>query len=114
MARNKTRPNNQQKQADWHRADIKAALEKAGWSQRQLSIANGMNPTAISHVFRIPWPRAQAIIADAIGVDPWIIWPSRYDNQNRPIKRSPVRRPDGVHYTPPVWGTRNSPVSNDT
>ncbi|CCK09528.1 Ner-like regulatory protein [Cronobacter sakazakii 696] len=25
-----------------------------------------------------PWPRGEKIIAEALGTEPWIIWPSRY------------------------------------
>ena len=32
----------QKNTADWHRADVVAALKKAGWSVRALSIASGL------------------------------------------------------------------------
>lgn len=67
---------------DWHRADIKAALEKAGWSLRKLSKAHGYAaPTTLTIPLARPWPKGERIIADAIGIDPAKIWPSRYPNK---------------------------------
>ncbi|WP_231748950.1 MULTISPECIES: helix-turn-helix domain-containing protein [Burkholderia] len=63
---------------DWHRADIKAALEKAGWSLRRLSMAHGYTPGALKNALDVPWPKAESIIAATIGVPRHLIWPSRY------------------------------------
>lgn len=69
---------------DWHRADIKAALEKAGWTLRRLSAAHGYQPKSISLVLHRPWPAAERIVADAIGESPQAIWPSRYHADGTP------------------------------
>lgn len=66
------------KQQDWHRADIKAALEKAGWTLRKLAIARGYCPGALRNPLNVPWPKGERIIAEAIGTTPQTIWPSRY------------------------------------
>lgn len=63
---------------DWHPADVVAALRKAGWSLRKLSLHYGYTPTALGHALHRPWPKAQRLIAEAIGVQPESIWPSRY------------------------------------
>lgn len=63
---------------DWHPADIKAALEKAGWSLRRLSLHHGYKPTTLKEALHRRYPKAERLIADAIGVDPDTIWPSRY------------------------------------
>ncbi|TBV76838.1 helix-turn-helix domain-containing protein [Pseudoxanthomonas winnipegensis] len=81
---------------DWHRADVKAALDKAGWSLRQLGIHYGYSQKSspLGEVFRKPWPKVERIIAAAIGVKPQDIWPSRYDtkgNPNRRMGRAPKR-----------------------
>jgi len=68
---------------DWHPADIKAALEKAGWSLRGLSEHHGYYPTALSSALRSRYPKAQGLIAEAIGVDPEVIWPSRYEPKRK-------------------------------
>lgn len=64
---------------DWHPADIKAALEKAGWTLRKLSQHHGYRPGSLAFALRKPWPRAQQLVAEAIGEDPRTIWPSRYE-----------------------------------
>jgi len=70
---------------DWHIADIKSALEKAGWSLRKLSLHHNLNGTTLSVALRKPYPNAEKIIASAIGVTPEEIWPSRYDHR-RPLR----------------------------
>lgn len=65
-------------QQDWHRADIKAALEKAGWTLRRLAIARGYAPGVLRNPLDRPWPAGERVIAEAIGKTPQAIWPSRY------------------------------------
>ena len=67
--------------SDWHNADIVAALRKAGWSLRKLSQTLGYKPTTLSAALRQQWPKAERLIADAIGVAPQTIWPSRYQDK---------------------------------
>ena len=71
---------------DWHNADIKCALEKKGLSLSRLSRLNGYCRTACALALFHPYPKLERTIADAIGVPPQVIWPSRYDehgNSNR-------------------------------
>ncbi|MTD32552.1 helix-turn-helix domain-containing protein [Paludibacterium denitrificans] len=63
---------------DWHRADIVAALHKAGWSLRKLSEGAGLSAGTLKSALDRPYPKAEEIIATAIGVDAKEIWPSRY------------------------------------
>ncbi|EIC13972.1 helix-turn-helix transcriptional regulator [Kingella kingae] len=63
---------------DWHRAEIKCELEKKGISLAKLSRANGLNGDTLRNVFSRKWPKGEKIVADAIGVKPEEIWPSRY------------------------------------
>jgi Ner family transcriptional regulator len=69
---------------DWHRADIKAALEKADWSYASLAIHHGYDRRMAQQAIYRPYPRAERLIADAIGVPPHVIWPSRYDARGNP------------------------------
>jgi Ner family transcriptional regulator len=95
---------------DWHRADIKAALEKRGWSLRRLSLSQGYEGRSLATALNTPWPRAEAIIAEQIGVPARRIWPSRYHNDGTPKsgrgerglgrykrKRSTARAGSNVH-----------------
>lgn len=69
---------------DWHRADIKAALEKAGWSFRRLATLHGYSAKSLSAVLWKPWPRAEKLVAEALGVPAQRIWPSRYRKDGTP------------------------------
>lgn len=78
---------------DWHRADIVAALHKAGWSLRRLSQEAGLSAGALNNALDRPWPKAERIIAAAIGKEPDTIWPSRYAKRHfKPVfpSMSPV------------------------
>ncbi|TBW58523.1 transcriptional regulator [Marinobacter halodurans] len=68
---------------DWHRGDIKSALEKAGWNLSSLSRYHGYgHRNTLQTALRRPWPKGERYIADAIGIDPAEIWPSRYQGKD--------------------------------
>lgn len=79
--------------ADWHPADIMAALRKAdpSWTLSALSRAHGYSRNAVGEALRRPWPAVEAIIADALGVTPREIWPTRYDAAGTPRNARPIR-----------------------
>ncbi|MBA4381794.1 MAG: transcriptional regulator [Sideroxydans sp.] len=65
---------------DWHPADIKAALHKRGITLAGIAQAYGMNSSSsLSSTFTRSYPLNEKRIADAIGVHPMVIWPSRYN-----------------------------------
>lgn len=65
---------------DWHPADIKAALHKKGITLAGIAKAYGLNDsTSLSSTFSRSYPLNERRIADAIGVHPMVIWPSRYN-----------------------------------
>lgn len=64
--------------SDWHRADVVAALKKIGTSVSKLSRESGLASATLQNTLRAPWPKGERIIADALGVEPQDIWPSRY------------------------------------
>lgn len=69
---------------DWHKADIKAAVEKAGQTLRALSRLHGVSSAYFAEALHRPIPRAQEILASLIGVAPQTIWPSRYETDGSP------------------------------
>lgn len=73
-----------EKPQDWHRADIKAALEKSGHTLLQLSKANNYAGSIVGRALVQAYPAAEAIIAAALGVSPQTIWPSRYNTDGTP------------------------------
>ncbi|EEJ3346718.1 DNA-binding protein [Salmonella enterica] len=64
--------------ADWHPEIIKAEIHKRGLSFRALSIQAGYSKDSLKSVLRTPCKPYQQIVADALGVAPENIWPSRY------------------------------------
>lgn len=74
--------------ADWHPAEISAALHMKGYSLRQLSLLNGYgNPNSLAKALHRPYPLAEAIIAEALCIDASCIWPSRYGPDGKPNRR---------------------------
>ncbi len=63
---------------DWHQADIIAAIKKSGTNMSKLSEASGYSRNSLRNALYRPYPKAEKIIAKAIGVEPEDIWPSRY------------------------------------
>lgn len=79
---------------DWHKADIKAAVHKAGFTFKGLSIAHGYRSVDACHqCLHRPYPKVERIVASAIGVKPEEIWPSRYQQDSkRRVKSSGEKR----------------------
>lgn len=73
--------------ADWHPWDIKAALGKKGYSMTRVGVENGYHKVSPFDALRKAWPAMERIIADIIGVEPWVIWPSRYDEFHQPLRK---------------------------
>ncbi|MBV2075245.1 helix-turn-helix domain-containing protein [Klebsiella pneumoniae] len=69
---------NEDLNADWHPETIKAEIHKRGLSLRTLSLQAGYSKDSLKSVLRTPCKPYQQIVADALGVSPEIIWPSRY------------------------------------
>ncbi|EFE9481241.1 helix-turn-helix domain-containing protein [Escherichia coli] len=63
---------------DWPPEIIKARLHMSGLSLRSLSLKAGYSRDSLKSVLRTPCRPYQQIIADALGVSPEEIWPSRY------------------------------------
>lgn len=68
----------------WHPADIVAAIRKRRTSLRRLSRLNGYAAGSLRIALQRPWPKAEKIIAAALGVEPQDIWPTRYGADGKP------------------------------
>ncbi|EAA7605280.1 transcriptional regulator [Salmonella enterica] len=68
------------KQPDWHPADIIAGLRKKGTSLAAVSRGAGLSSSTLANALTRPWARGEKLIADALGISPETIWPSRYFN----------------------------------
>lgn len=70
---------------EWHKAEIICALHKRGITLRSLTIAHGYKDlSSFSQAAQRPYPKMERIIAEAIGVTPQTIWPSRYHEDGSP------------------------------
>ncbi|HEX5393808.1 MAG TPA: helix-turn-helix transcriptional regulator [Rhodocyclaceae bacterium] len=69
---------------DMNRHDILAAIRKRGSNLRQLSLAYGYSADALRNALVRPWPKAEALIAEFLGLTPQAIWPSRYHADGSP------------------------------
>ena len=63
---------------DWHPADIIAALKKRGTSMAAVSRNAGLASSTLANTLTNHWPKGEKLIAEALGVPPAEIWPSRY------------------------------------
>lgn len=72
------------RRVDWHRADVVCGLWKLGTSMERLSREHGYATGALRNALNIPWPKAERILAEALGVTPQDIWPSRYREDGTP------------------------------
>jgi Ner family transcriptional regulator len=77
---------------DWHQADIIACLRKKGTTLAALSRASGLSSSTLANALTRPWPKGEHLIAEAIGVHPSIIWPSRYYLNGELVDRSKLVR----------------------
>lgn len=65
---------------DWEPARIKYELHRRGMTLAGLARAYGLSDsTSLSATFVRSYPLNEKRIADAIGVEPMVIWPSRYN-----------------------------------
>ena len=74
---------------DWHREDITCELRKRGWTWARIGRATGY--ARPDDVLRRKWAAMERIVADLLGTEPWVIWPSRY-GPGRIFRRHRPRR----------------------
>ncbi|MDO8232924.1 helix-turn-helix transcriptional regulator [Citrobacter werkmanii] len=65
-------------QPDWHSADIIAGLKKRGTSLSAVSRKSGLASSTLANALIRRWPKGERLIAEALGIAPEQIWPSRY------------------------------------
>lgn len=73
--------------SDWHPADIIAALKKRGTSLAAVSRNAGLASSTLANALSRRWPKGEKLIADALGVTPERVWPSRYKNDEKRLSR---------------------------
>ncbi|TCJ95925.1 Nlp family transcriptional regulator [Volucribacter psittacicida] len=63
---------------DMSNYEIRGELMKKGLSLSKLSTNNGLAKTTLRNALDKSYPKGERIIADALGLEPKDIWPSRY------------------------------------
>jgi Ner family transcriptional regulator len=61
-----------------HTADIIALLHKNKTTMAAVSRQAGLSSSTLANVLTRSWPKGEFLIADALGIHPSEIWPSRY------------------------------------
>lgn len=86
-------PKKASRKKDWHPADVVAALHKRGITLRKIAELHKVDPKAITKALRERTLPGERRIAEAIGVRPQVIWPSRYNpDGSRTDLRTVTRR----------------------
>ncbi|MEG3129707.1 helix-turn-helix transcriptional regulator [Pantoea cypripedii] len=77
---------------DWHPADIIAKLRKKGTTMAALSRKSGLSSSTLANAISRSWPKGEWLIANALGVHPAEIWPSRYfDPKTQRLRKRKLR-----------------------
>jgi Ner family transcriptional regulator len=71
-------PKKQPIRTDWDREYIKYRLRSEYGSMVACAACFGVDPSIIKRALRVPYPRAERVIAVALQTTPETIWPSRY------------------------------------
>ncbi|NUH53987.1 UNVERIFIED_ORG: Nlp family transcriptional regulator [Citrobacter freundii] len=70
---------------DWSAMAIQTALKNKGVDIPTLEKAQGLRPGSMRNVFYRPCSKYEQAIAEAVGVAPHVIWPSRYSHKTSSI-----------------------------
>ncbi|MBS0055826.1 helix-turn-helix transcriptional regulator [Yersinia sp. Marseille-Q3913] len=68
---------------DWNPTEITSAIRNKGSTLSELSRRAGLSASTLSNALNRQWPKGEKIIADFLGIDAAVIWPSRYKNKNK-------------------------------
>jgi Ner family transcriptional regulator len=79
------------------RALLKFTLSMKDLAIAELARAHTMSTSNLCNAFYIPYPKGEAIIAAALGLQPWELWPSWYGEDHRSDrKRGRRQRQDNM------------------
>lgn len=79
-----------QKEPNEKWAWIKHFLELRGLTFRKIAAKHGVDKSCFTKVKTVPMPKNERILADIVGngVEPWDLWPDRYDELHNPCRIS--------------------------
>lgn len=88
-------PTDPERRWEW----IKYQLRSHGTSLAQLSRAQRVSDAAVKNVKRVPYPRMERAIADALGLEPIDLWPERWNADGTPLRQRPNRAEHAEKHT---------------
>lgn len=75
---------------------MKAEVYRRGTTLSALAKAAGLDPSAVRVALIRPYPAAERVISEFLGVPLGQLWPSRYDSQGRPRRQADTSRQNTV------------------
>lgn len=75
------------KDPEKRRAWVKYQIQLKGLSMAQVAANAGVTRECLYSAFKKTYPRMEKVIADAVGLEPAVLWPERYDADGLPIYR---------------------------
>ncbi|MDH5785364.1 MAG: helix-turn-helix domain-containing protein [Chromatiales bacterium] len=72
---------------DKRRAWVKYQIHMLGSSMAQLAEEAGVSRQCLYQAFCKSYPRMEKVIADALELEPKVLWPERYDADGLPLYR---------------------------
>ena len=69
------------------RAWVKYQIHMQGRTMSAVADEAGVKRQTLYQAFQRSYPRMEKIIADAVGLEPAVLWPERYDRHGLPLYR---------------------------
>ena len=69
------------------RAWVKYQIHMQGRTMSAVADEAGVKRQTLYQAFQRSYPRMEKIIADAVGLEPAVLWPERYDEHGLPLYR---------------------------
>lgn len=70
---------------------IKYQLRVKDTSLAKIARSLGVTGPAVKNAKHSPYPRVERAIAEALGMEPVLLWPDRWDGDGEPCRRRPNR-----------------------
>lgn len=67
---------------------IKHRLDRLGLSFNKLASMHNVHFSCFTGLKNKPCPKFERLLSDALGIDPWDLWPDRYDEAHNPNRVS--------------------------
>jgi len=71
---------------NWHKADIKAEVEKRGTNLTALALQAGLSESTCRAALLRSQPQGERVLADFLGVSLHQLWPKRYSRDGQRLK----------------------------